>query len=126
MVAPFDYAELLTDIDELMAEFGRGVQFVRTSSTPNDSAKPWRGEKLSEDVATSGIAAVVPFMSEDDRDSVRFGVKMVIVSASVFPSNDGELYDAMIDADGSRWHLFDAEMINPGDTRLLYTFKAEQ
>ena len=51
---------------------------------------------------------------------------MVIVSASVFPNDDGEQFTEMVDADGSVLHLHNAEVINPGGTRVLYVFKGEK
>lgn len=128
MVAPaFDYADMVATADELLQEFGRNVTFFRTGSTPADSTKPWRKENTGTDTTLSNVrAAVIPFTSDDDKDSVRYGTKMVIVSASSFPSNDAETFDGMIDADGGRWHLHDCDIINPGGVRVLYTFKAEQ
>ncbi len=123
---PFDYTEMVATADELIQEFGRQVTFVKTSSTPSDVTKPWRGEVVADDSTLSGVwAAIVPWMSEDDKDSVRFGIKVCIVSASSFPSNDGETYDRVVDADGGAWHLHNCEIINPGGVRVLYIFRAE-
>ncbi len=127
MVAPaFDYSDLVATADELLQEFGRQVTFIRTATTPTDATKPWRGEVVMDDTTLTGVwAAIVPFMSEDDKDSVRYGIKMVIVSGSSFPSNDAETFDRLVDADGGSWHLHDCDIVDPGGTRVLYTFKAE-
>jgi len=123
----FNYADMVATADSLIEEFGRPVSFFKTSVTPNDSAKPWRTEQTSTDEQIDGImASIVPYMSEDDKDSVRYGTKMVIVSASQFPDDDAEDFDGLIEADGARWHLHDCEIVNPGGTRVLYIFKAEQ
>lgn len=127
MVQPFDYTELVADADEIIAEFGRQVTFIKTTSVPRDSSRPWRGPSVSNDtVLNDRWAAVVPYTSDDDKDAVRAGVKMVIVSASQFPDDDGELFDKMTDSDGSTWDLHNAQVINPGSVRVLYIFRTEQ
>lgn len=123
----FDYSKMVAAAIKLIAKFGRQVTFFRFSTTPNDPTKPWRAEDVTQDQSITGIwAALVPWQSDDDKDSVRYGVKMVYVAAPSFPDDDGELFDGMIDADGGVWHLHDANVINPGGTRVLYTFRAEQ
>lgn len=127
MAEVFDYAEMVAVADELIEEFGRQVSFIRTSATLADPTKPWRGENVAGDTRLDNKwAAVVPYESADDKDSVRFGVKMCIVSASQFPSSDGETFDQMIDSDGSLWHLKDADILNPGTSKVLYTFRCTQ
>lgn len=127
VTAPFDYQEMIDAADELLAEFGRDVKLIRTASTPTDVTKPWRGEDTTADTELPGVrAACVPWMSEDDADSVRHGVQFVIISATSIPSNDGETFDQMLDEDGGLWHLHDCDVIKPGPTRVLYVFKGEQ
>lgn len=126
-VTPFDYGEMREAADELIEEFGRQVSFVKLGSTPADAQRPWRGEDITSDNRLDGKwAAIVPYDSKDDKDSVRFGIMICIVSGSQFPSNDGETYNALIDADGSLWHLHDAQIVNPGAMKVCYIFRAEQ
>lgn len=127
MTDVFDYSEIVASADEILAEYGRQVTFIKTSAVPADPARPWGVSQQSTETTLLGVwAAVVPWMSEDDKDSVRYDIKMVIVSASGFPNNDGDLFDQMIDADGSVLHLHDANVVNPGGTRVLYIFRGEK
>lgn len=126
-VTPFDYSDLVASADELIQEFGRQVTFVKQSTTAFDATKPWRKENTTTDVTLTDVwAALVPYESEDDKDSVRFGIKMCLVSGSSFPDNNGEAFDLLIEEDGAQWHLHDAQVVNPGGTRVLYIIKAEQ
>lgn len=126
-VAPFDYSEIIATADELLQEFGRQVTFRRFTTTAANPSKPWGAENQSLDTVLNNVwAAVVPFTSEDDPDAVRFEIKMIIVSASSFPSHDGETFDEMIDASGEVYHLHGVEIVNPGPVPVLYIFKGEQ
>lgn len=124
---PFDYADLVATADELLQEFGRLVSFRRFTTTAADTSKPWGAQNQSVETLISNVwAAVVPFTSDDDKDAVRYETKMVIVSASSFPSHDGETFDEMIEANGEVYHLHAVDIINPGSTPVLYIFKGEQ
>lgn len=126
-VPPFDYADLVATADELLQEFGRQVTFIQTATAAADPDKPWRGSDITAGVTKSNVwAALVPWVSADDKDSVRYDVQMVIVSASSFPESNGELFDQLIDSDGSVYHLHDADIVAPGAVRVLYTFRAEK
>lgn len=125
--APFDYDDLVATADELLQEFGRQVTFIQTATTAADPDKPWRGSDTTAAVTKPNVwAALVPWVSADDKDSVRYDVQMAIVSASSFPESNGELFDQLIDSDGSVYHLHDADIVAPGTVRVLYTFRAEK
>ena len=71
MTDAFDYAEIVATADEILAEFGRQVKFIHSSHQPKDPTKPWRGAQAVPQGFVQGVAAVVPWMSEDDKDAVR-------------------------------------------------------
>lgn len=59
-MATFDYASLVTTVDELLTEFGREITLIKLSETPNDTAKPWNGPISDNETVTFKCAQLLP------------------------------------------------------------------
>lgn len=117
-----DYASLAATAERLIDENGRDVTLVKRSETPADVSKPWRGT-LADDTTLVVKAAIVPFEAEDQEgDLVRREDKQAFVAANVTSPNEIENFDE-VDDGADTYKIVSADVIEPGDTRVLYVLQ---
>jgi hypothetical protein len=106
----FDYSGLDNTAKSLISKFGRSVT-IRSYSNSGDEADPVRTQ--SDVLAT---AVVTDFKnSEVDGTLILQSDKKFLISSLSTPEKD----DVIIDQ-GSEYQVLNVELINPGDTVLLY------
>jgi hypothetical protein len=124
---PYDYTRIIATANKLIKRFGRQVTLQQNGTVPAVAGKPWReSTKASRFKLEDVWAAIITWDDEDDKDSVRYGKKVALISATQIPGDDGEHYDTMVDSDNSTWHLHDCEVIQPGASRVLYIYVCER
>lgn len=120
-----DYAPILADAQQLIADTGRLVAFQLLDATPADSARPWRGPAAPA-VATSSNA-VATFVPAQGADLGRMGiseqllarVEQVALVAGDVSGFDYAATHTVLD-DGVRWRVDWVQTLCPGGTVLLY------
>lgn len=120
----FDYSGLAGSAKTLIQRFGRQVTLERSNRAPADPDKPWRGNVSAPD-ETLVWAAIVPteFMAEEGRLPQRGEMTALVPADSTYP--DLSDYDTIVDG-SVRWAIRGVEIVEPGDTRLLYMFSVER
>jgi hypothetical protein len=114
-----NYASLATTAQRLINENGRTVTLTKTDRTPADSNKPWRAGG-SSDTTVDVVAVLVPYESKDvDGTLVKRGDNRAYVAALDTGAELIEDYDTLVDS-SDYWRIQAVEVINPGDTRVLY------
>jgi hypothetical protein len=131
----FDYSELVTTAQELVAEFGKGVTLRRLNSVPPDPSKPW--------IPASNPREPAPFLPGGAEPFVELEVTAVFAEPSSLQSLGGpnaQLVDWVKRAqqvaiiahpddlstfselvDGAEvWRVVGCSTLNPGGTRLLH------
>lgn len=130
-IAGIDYAAMAAMTESMIAANGRLIMLLASNTTASDAAKPWRGVTkpyTKPDDAGSEIGPVygleVAYAERDiDGDKVKRGDKKFLVAALNIV--DVKLYEG-IDDGGDVWSIVAAELLQPGPTRLLYTFQVRQ
>lgn len=120
----FDYSGLASDAVKLVRDFGRQVTLQRRNRGPADPDKPWRGN--TDDPAQELVwAAVVPseFMAEEGRLPQRGEMTAIVAAEDSYP--DLSDYDMILDG-STTWAIRGVEILEPGDTRLVYLFDLER
>ena len=107
----FNYAPLIAKAASLIDKFGRDVTFRRTSRTPDDPAKPWRGSASFEEVACRAVLVGDKLTGVPARE----GCDQVLVAASAGILN----FDQLVDGASVR-HVESLEVLRPGDPVLIY------
>ena len=129
-----NYANFRTTAERLIEENGRDVSLVRRDQgNPVDSAKPWRDSTEAATITFIVKGVIIDFEKEDiDGSLVRRGDKRVLISAKSVSDEGGsaanliiEDYDHVLDA-GVRWKIKDVNLIEPGDTRIMYDLQIRQ
>jgi len=118
----FDYASLKSIAEQLITDAGRSVQLEILDDTPSDPNAPWEGNQSTPQTDTV-TAVIVPTEHARAEDSVEYKGEQVAYVASTFALADLKKYSQLIDIDGSRWNIQNAQPLKPGDTELLYTFE---
>jgi hypothetical protein len=120
-----DYAPILADAQQLIADTGRLTTFEILSATPADPAKPWSGPAAPA-VANSS-AAMATFVPAQGTDLGRMGISEQLLSrveqvALVASDDTGFDYAAANSAtdSGVRWRIDWVQTLQPGSTVLLY------
>lgn len=122
-----DYATLATVAKTLLDDAGREISVVRLDQTAADAAKPWRGSAAPRGngaTTVTGRAAFVPLGGSDL--GITFKAEEPAAEVCLFPAEDDddeelELFDEIIDG-STRWRIIETQILQPGDTRLLYFF----
>lgn len=121
----FDYTDIVSVAQELIADFGRTATFEQLSSTAADPAKPWRGP-AAPTVASSKAApaAFVPASGSDlGKDLVSEellkSVEQVCLVAPAADSFAFDLCDSVQDG-GVRWAVKWGQVLAPGPVPVLY------
>ena len=134
-----DFTALANTANRLITNTpGREIEVIKLDSTPADAALPWRG--AADARATPAASAIVrgvfvPFTGSgfgrrlESMETLIGRTEQVILIAPGPTSTDRlDEFDEVIDADGSRWKITFAEVLNPGsalgtptvEVRLLY------
>ena len=122
MAQGIDYEELAAVAVEMIDENGRTVTLRNQTDDPADSDTPWRGSDGSDPEDEPVRAVVFPTEMVDTEDSlVSRGEQVAFVAAN---TDLGELerFDQLIESDGTTWRIEEAQLLKPGDIRLLYIF----
>lgn len=129
-----DFVSLAATALRLINENGRAVTIRQLGNTPVDVAQPWRGptdELVPVRDSQSGIAI---FTTDRVRQGIAWGLATDFIDGvkssshvCLFPaSSDGgknlEEFDEIVDG-STIWRIVRAELLQPGDTKILYAFE---
>jgi hypothetical protein len=129
-----NYANFRALADRLIGENGRDLTIVRRDQANlTDPAKPWRGSTEADTITTVVKGVFIEYEKEDfDGSLVKRGDKRVLIAASdVEDETSGTLsvkvedYDHVLDG-GTRWRILSAELIEPGNLRIMYDVQVRQ
>ena len=129
-----DYASFRLLAERLIEENGRDLSLVRRDQgNPTDPAKPWRGSTEADEITVVVKGVVIGFEKEDfDGTLVRRGDKQILIADKSVIDEGGsasnlkiEDYDHVLDGD-VRWKILTAELIEPGDTRIMFDLHVRQ
>jgi hypothetical protein len=109
---------------------GRTATVQKMTNTPTDPNKPWRGaSRVIADSVTGVFVFVDPAFTLGKTvlnvDNVKRGNQFVLFAAA---GDGGKLLESFDEiSDGSiSWKIVRTELLNPGDTRLLYLFEVSR
>lgn len=123
-----DYTSFRNLAERLIEVNGRTLSLVRRDQgNPTDPAKPWRGSTEAATITVIVKGIFIEFDAEDfDGTLVRRGDKRVLIADKSVTDEGGgsanlkiEDYDHILDG-GTRWKIMKAELIEPGDTRIMF------
>ncbi len=128
-----DYVSFQNLAERLIEENGRTISLVRRDQgNPTDPSKPWRGSTEADEITVVVKGVFVEFEKQDfDGTLVRRGDKRILIadksvndesSASNLKIED---YDHVLDG-GVRWKIITAELIEPGDLRIMFDIQVRQ
>ena len=130
----FNYTAFRELAERLIEENGRTITLVRQDQdNPTDPAKPWRSSTPEDEVTVDVLGVFTEYDKEVvDGEIIKRGDKLVWVAAkSVEDELTGtqnvkiEDYDAI--RDGTvRWKIVEANLIEPGDQRIVYAVQVRQ
>lgn len=129
-----DFASFRNLAERLIEANGRELSLVRRDQgNPTDPAKPWRGSTEAGTITVVVKGVFIEFEKEDfDGTLVRRGDKRVLIADKSVTDEGGsaanlkiEDYDHILDG-GTRWKIMKAELIAPGDTRIMFDIHARQ
>lgn len=122
---------------ELIAENGRDITLLQSGTTASDPTKPWRGQSDAATTGTPGTSIAVKgvFINQANTDDFGYrekdrlnqlfkdGRQHCLVAAQGIA--DVSQFDAI--KDGTRiWRITNANILQPGTTRILYDFQLDQ
>lgn len=120
-----DYAPILADAQQLIADTGRLTTFEILSATPADPAKPWRGPAAP--AVANSRATMATFVPAQGADLGRMGISEQLLArveqvALVAGDASGFNYEGATSAtdSGVRWRIDWVQTLRPGGTSLLY------
>ncbi len=138
----FNYQEFVDLADELIEEFGRTVQLVRTDRPPADADKPWEGPDVWDDATADnkhkveakaafigrGISLTQGRVSGQQQERkgptlTQEGTDIFIVSGSV--PVDLSPFNKINDGD-TVWYISKVVKLAPGDTVVAYVIEVHQ
>lgn len=119
--------------ERLIEENGRTISLVRRDQgNPTDPAKPWRGSTEADEITVVVKGVFIEYEKMDfDGSLVRRGDKRLLVAAKSVTDESSasnlkiEDYDHVLDA-GVRWKIITAELIEPGDLRIMFDIQVRQ
>lgn len=114
----------------LIAKNGRAMTLRKLNRTPADANKPWRGPS---EVASTGyeyerpiVGVIVDFTEEElDADQTRRGFMHLIVNAADHVGFDLSKADSLLDG-AQVWAVTMDSVLQPGETRIMYSFRVKQ
>lgn len=129
-----DFASFRLLAERLIEANGRTLSLVRRDQgNPVDPAKPWRGSTEVGTITFDVKGVFIEFEKEDfDGTLVRRGDKRVLIADKSVTDEGGsavnlkiEDYDHILDG-GVRWKIQNAELIAPGDIRIMFDLQVRQ
>ncbi len=129
-----DYASFRLLAERLIESNGRELSLVRRDQgSLIDPAQPWRGSTEADEITVVVKGVFIEFEKEDfDGTLVRRGDKRVLISDKSVSDEGGsaanlkiEDYDHILDG-GTRWKIMTVELIEPGDTRIMFDIHVRQ
>lgn len=128
-----DYANFQALAKRLIDENGRAIVLVQSSRTPANGAQPWRAPTFpASGTGATEVTATGVFLAYKESDIpgqlVKRGEKRCLVAVTdLAPLTDIRQFDAVRDVDDDEtWRILDAQLIHPGDTRILYDLRISQ
>lgn len=129
-----NYASFRNLAERLIEENGRDLSLVRRDQgNPVDPTKPWRDSTEAAEITVVVKGVVIEFEKEDfDGSLVRRGDKRILIADKSVIDEGGsaanlqiEDYDHILD-ETVRWKILDANVIEPGDTRIMFDLQVRQ
>lgn len=124
-----NYTALAIETEAIIAANGRAIEILKSNTTANDVAKPWRGVTASFPAASGANApdaygVFLDYRRRDvDGDTIKRGDKRVLVAANGLDDLSG--YEGI--RDGTEvWRIVGSKTLAPGAVRLLYEFQVRQ
>lgn len=127
-----DYAKAAQLALRLIQENGRAITLVYLGQTPEDPAKPWRGNTDARNNPKAQVdtyGAFVPpsgaglgFLSQDS-ELVKRAEQILLIAAQSVLGYNVEEFNEVIDPEdlvNTRWRIDMVEMLKPGPLRILY------
>ena len=119
--------------ERLIEENGRTISLVRRDQgNLTDPAKPWRGSTEADEITVVVKGVFIEYEKMDfDGSLVRRGDKRLLVAAKSVTDESSasnlkiEDYDHVLDG-GVRWKIITAELIEPGDLRIMFDIQVRQ
>jgi len=129
-----DYASFRLLAERLIEANGRTLSLVRRDQgNPVVAAQPWRASTEAATITVAVLGVFIEFEKEDfDGTLVRRGDKRLLIADKSVIDEGGaapnlliEDYDHILDAT-IRWKIITAELIEPGDTRIMFDLQVRQ
>lgn len=129
-----DFASFRLLAERLIEANGRTISLVRRDQgNLIDPAKPWRGSTEAATITLDVKGVFIEFEREDfDGTLVRRGDKRVLIADKSVTDEGGsavnlriEDYDHILDR-GTRWKIMNAELIEPGNLRIMFDLQVRQ
>jgi hypothetical protein len=132
-VSTFDYSELVTVAQDLIAEFGRSVAIVKLDrSTVDDGTKPWRGTATPRETPTTSITTSAVFVPLAGVRDLGFDAatteelkKYSEVCIVAHDATDFDEFDEIQDG-AQTYRIGTIKKLQPGDQILLWAFGVSQ
>lgn len=123
-----DYVSLAATAKRLIDANGRDVTLIKRDRIAADVDKPWRGGNAAPTSVGPLKGVIVPFGAEEiDGSLVRREDKKALIAANDDDSEMLEQFDVLIDGDpDDPWRIIEAEVINPGDVRVIYILQVRK
>ncbi len=121
-----DYASLRLTAERLIEASGRSVTLTKRDRTADNSSTPWTGPAdPGTDVTIVVIAVMLDYKTEeiDGTLVIRGDQRCFIADKSVVDVSSAaiQLHDFDTLTDGAIvWHIENAEILEPGSTRIMY------
>lgn len=128
----FDYSELVTLAQDLIAEYGRDVDLVKSSTTSQNPAQPWRqpADPAVNDPAAPRFTAKAVFAEQREEPGdglLPRGFRGFLIApplvAPPFPPEEAELIK---EVGAGSWGVRRVEVVKPGPTVVLYLVEIDQ
>ena len=124
-----DYSRLKSVVSTLIAKYGRTVKLLRNSRVDSNPSSPWSGATIADDEVTV-IAVYVPLTGQQAVMETH-----AQLMGSVSRSNNCFLianvsgYDIRtfqkVQDDNKIWRITDVNVVQPGDTVLMYEIEVD-
>lgn len=118
-----NYTKLATLAQRLIDKDGRDAVLNKASETPADVSKPWRGNTI-DSTSLEVKAVFLKLKLADNKDIVRDGTQEALVSHNSTEDTDLRDFDTLVDSD-TTWKIISAELVAPGDTKILWKLQLE-
>ena len=127
-----DFVKLAKTAKRLIDKNGRTVTIRYQGSTPIDANEPWRGQAETTPIDVTGKGVFVdpsPFTlgQEAVRDTSKVSAekKVLLFAANSDGGTDLVRADTVVDG-ASEWRVTKADLLQPGDVRMIYKFEVER